>query len=190
MAMIKEHITVFEAEDGSITRVGSAFSLSSEQKAAAAGAAGVEVSDPGPMDAVARAARQIDGYQNLSSSEIADQLNATAGMVPAGLTDIGIEARESGAVQGEFGEAFSSKFSGYTERFEVNIEDGDYEAASMLVEEMPPGLKSQLSEDTLDAIQAALDARALRRVDRVAGEMGVDAPDPVEAGDVDDALGR
>ena len=62
--------------------------------------------------------------------------------------------------------------------------------ASMLVEEMPPGLKSQLSEKTLDGIQSAVDARALRRVDRVADEMGVDAPDPVEASDVDDALGR
>ena len=186
----REHVTVFEAEDGAVRRVGNAFALTEEQKQAAADAAGVEVTDPSPLDAVARAARQIGGYQDLSSSEIADQLNATAGMVPAGLADIGIEARENGAVEGEFGEAFAAEFAGYTERFEANIEGGDYRAASMLVEEMPPGLKSQLSEETLDGIQSALDARALRRVDRVADEMGVDAPDPVEASDVDDALGR
>jgi hypothetical protein len=186
----REHVTVFEAEDGAVRRVGNAFALTEEQKQAAADAAGLEVTDPSPLDAIARAARQIDGYEGLSSSEIAARLEKAAGMEPASLTEIGIEARENGAVQGEFGEAFASKFSGYTERFEANIEEGDYRAASMLVEEMPPGLKSQLSQSTLDGIQSALDARALRRVDRVADEMGVGAPDPVEASDVDDALGR
>jgi hypothetical protein len=42
----------------------------------------------------------------------------------------------------------------------------------------------------LDGIQAVLDDRALRRVDVVAEEIGVEAPDPIDASDVDEALGR
>jgi hypothetical protein len=190
MATIKEHVTVLKKTDGSIIRIGNAFALTAEQKQAAADQAGVEIDAPGPLDAVGRAARQMGGYETLSSSEIAAKLNEIAGMQPASLTEIGIEARENGAVQGEFGEAFASEFSGYTERFEANVEEGDYRAASMLVEEMPPGLKSQVSQDTLDGIQAVLDDRALRRVDVVAKEIGVEAPDPIDASDVDEALGR
>jgi hypothetical protein len=190
MFTIEEHVTVIRGQNGEKTRVGNAFSLTEAQKSEVASKAGVDIGDPGPLDVVARAARQLSGYEDLSSSEIADRLNETAGMEPASLTDIGIEARENGAVQGEFGEAFASEFSGYTRRFEANVEGGNYRAASMLVEEMPPGLKSQLSQDTLDAIQSVLDDRALRRVDVVAEEIGVEAPDPIDASDVDEALGR
>ena len=190
MATLKEHVTVVEAQDGSIFRVGNAFSLTAEQRQAAADQAGVEISDPGPLDAVGRAARQLGEYEEMTSSAIASELNKVAGMRPASLSEIGIEARENGAVEGEFGEAFSQQYSGYMGRFEGNLESGDYRAASMLVKEMPPNLKSQLSQATLGGIQAALDARTRRRVDLVAQKLGVQAPDPVEASDVDTALGR
>jgi hypothetical protein len=188
---IREHITILKADTGEVYRVGDAFPLTSSQKSAVAEAAGLDsVDNPTAQDAVRRAATSLDGYESMTSQEIAGALNETVGMQETTLPEVGQLARSNGAVQGEFGNTFSAEYSGYLQRFEDNIRSGDYGAAKMLVEEMPPALKSALSSDTYDAILAAVDSRGVRRVGEYAQDLGVTVPDPVEAADVDAALGR
>lgn len=191
MAQLEEHITVFRTEGGQRVRVGGAFTLTAEQVEAAREAAGLApLSSPTPEDAVAQAAQAVDGYEEMTSADLATAISQPGDMAPTDLTGIGQGAAAHGAVEGEFGEVFEAQYSGYLARFEKQIGAGHYTSAKLLIAEMPPSLKSSMSAATLEAIGQVLDGRMRRKVDVVADELGVTAPDPVTAADVDAALGR